>query len=675
VKAVALSPAASTLTHFLFAGTQTAGVIMKRFLPPLTAVFVISPAFAQDSTSTDSALPPVVVSATRLPETPGVASSHIQIIDAEEIRRSGARNLTALLRQVAVIQLTDTTGEGSSAGIGMRGFGENGSQNSLLLLNGRRLNNDTDIAPPDLRNLGIEDIDHIEIINGSAGALFGSGAIGGIINIVTKPIRREVRAGYSGGSYDYESYRVRAGERGGEMGMQVMAEKTSTDNYRDRNELNRGFVQGRVTFDEERYGFFVEASRQNLEQNLAGSLLPAQVAQNRRQAQYPGDFTHSQNHRYSAGTHVELNPDWLLTIDGNVRQDESVGVLSNRFIVQSRDQHSVNPRLNGTLKWQGNTVKTVGGYDYDSADYHFLSPFGPVDNRQKVHSHYLQLGWSTSNTWELVTAGRHAEFESRLRDGFTYPAGKDIEDRVDVGSLAFYWRPQQGFSSWLRADENFRFAAGDEQTYRPFLISGNYIPLETQTGISYEAGVELRQSGWRTSLQLYRLELEKEISFDPLLGANVNLDDTRRTGGSLQLDLRIADRFLIGAQVAYVDAEFTSGNADGMRIPFVARDTETLNLTWLAPWRLDVTLEHQRTGTRFPSGDYTNSQPRLKPVHLSNLATTWRWKGLETALRVNNLFDKEYNTYSTLTFVPIFGTAHIPAPERNLVVSVDYRFP
>jgi iron complex outermembrane receptor protein len=646
-----------------------------RFIAPLL-LLVPSPAALAATETTE--LPAVIVSASRLPETPGVASSHVQIISAEDIRRSGARNLTALLRQVAVVQLTDTVGDGSSAGIGMRGFGENGSQNSLLLLNGRRLNNDTDIAPPDLRNLGIEDIDHIEIINGSAGALFGSGAIGGIINIVTKPIRREVRTGYSGGSYDYESYRLRAGERDGEMGVQVMAEKTSTDNYRDRNELNRGFVQGRVTYDQDRYGFFVEASRQNLEQNFAGSLLPAQIAQNRRQAQFPGDFTHTQNHRYSAGTHVELNPDWLLTIDGNVRQDESVGVLSNLPTVQSRDQHSVNPRLNGTVKWQGNTLKTVGGYDYDSADYHFLSPFGPIDNRQHVHSHYLQLGWSTAPTWELVAAGRHAEFESRLRDGSTYPAGKNIEDSVDVGSLAFYWRPQAGFSSWLRADENFRFGASDEQTLRPFVPSGNYTPLDTQTGISYEAGVEFRQPDWRTSFQLYRLELENEISFDPLLFANVNLDDTRRNGGSLQLDFRIADHFLIGAQVAYVDAEFTSGNADGKRIPFVARDTETLNLTWLTPWRLDVTLEQQRTGTRYPSGDYTNSQPKLKSLYLSNLAASWRWKGLETSLRVNNLFDKEYNAYSTqfVSFLPFFiATAHVPAPERNLVVSVDYRFP
>lgn len=623
----------------------------------------------------DAALPAVVVSASRLPETPGIASSHIQVIAQDTIRRSAARDVAALLREVAVIQLTDTVGDGSSGAVGMRGFGENGSQNSLLLLNGRRLNNDSDIAPPELRNLSIDDIDHIEIINGSAGALFGSGAVGGVINIVTKPIARELRGGASAGSYDYGSYRARAGERAGALGLQLLAEKTTADNYRDRNELNRGFLQGRVTADFDNAGLFLEASRHNLEQNLAGSLLPAQLREDRRQAQYPGDFTEGENHRYSAGGHFEFLPDWQLTLDGSLRRDNAHGVLQNTPIFQSRDQHSVNPRLNGKLGWEEFTVKLVGGYDYDSANYHFFG-FGPMDSRQRVRSRYLQLGLGAGDAWELVAAGRHAELKGRIQDGFTFTTGQAVRDDVDIGSLALYWRPVEGFNGWLRADENFRFGATDEHTAQPFGVT---VPLDTQTGISYEAGAEVRGQAWQGSLQFYRLQLDNEISFDPLLFANINLDETQRDGVSAQFGFRLGEQFQASLQLAHVDAEFTGGPNEGRRIPFVARDKETLGLTWVSPWDVDLTLEQQRTGGRYPSGDYDNSQSKLKPVYLSNLAATYRWKGLEVAARVNNLLNRKHNAYSTETLVSfepfILDTAHVPAPERNLLVSVDYRFP
>lgn len=634
-----------------------------RLLPLAAALLGTIPSLAA------AAEPDMVISATRLPATPGINSSHIQTIDADMIRRAGTRDVTTLLRQVASVQLVDTVGDGSGGSLSMRGFGENGGQNVLLLLDGRRLNNDSDLAPPELRNLSIDDIDHIEIINGSAGALYGSGAVGGIVNIVTRGVTRQLRVGVSRGSHDYESYRLRAGERQQEMGVQLVAEKASADNFRRRNEMDRGFVQGRVTFDLERFGFFAEASRFNLDQNLAGSLSAAQLQQDRRQPQYPQDATRTRSDRYSVGTRLELAPDWRLTVDGSIRQDGATGTLTGLDIVQARDQRSVSPRINGLLHVGAQELRVVAGFDRDDIDYRFRSPFGPIATDMTVSGHYLQLGWAPTTSVELVLAGRHAELDSEVRDGFTYPAGKDIDDNVDIASLALYLQPSPGLSTWLRADQNFRFATADEQTLRPFLV---FTPLETQTGLSLEAGLRLQAPRWQAGLQAYQLQLENEISYDPLQYANINLDDTRRNGATTQLELRFTDSLRLGAQVALVDAKFTSGPNNGKRIPFVARDTETLDLTWTTPWRIDASLEQQRLGRRYPSGDYMNAAAQQPSLYLGNLALSWRGKGLQAAVRVNNLFDKRYNTYSTQTWS---GTAYVPAAERHLLVSVDYLIP
>ena len=68
----------------------------------------------------------------------------------------------------------------------IRGFGEASKSNSLILVNGIRLN-DIDMSNVNLSYIPIDSIERIEIIRGgSAGTLYGSGAIGGAVNIVTK---------------------------------------------------------------------------------------------------------------------------------------------------------------------------------------------------------------------------------------------------------------------------------------------------------------------------------------------------------------------------------------------------------------------------------------------------------------------------------------------------------
>ncbi len=646
---------------------------MKLSLLPLSAVLSLATlAHAEEAVTT---LPQVVVSASRTPETAGIASSHVQIISADDIAKSGTRNVADLLRQVAAIQLVDAAGDGRTPSIGMRGFGDNGSQNSLLLLDGRRLNNDTDIGTPDLNNLSIDDIDHIEIINGSAGALFGSAAVGGIVNIITKPVKRTLDAGVSRGTDDLVQYRVKAAERIDSFGIQVIGEKTLADNYRDRNELNDSFVQGRLTWDDSRIRTYIEGSQQKRLQNLPGSLFAAQVAADRRQANYFDNYSDNDNQRFSAGAAVTFAENWEIRLDGNRRIDDSNGVLTQSGFTtdfqQNRRQESINPQLNGFTYFGENRLKVVAGYDADTARYYFQSALGDMSNDQDVRSIYTQLGWSFGNSLEIVAGGRHAKLESELADSNTYTSGIAINDSVDVGSLGIYWSPASALTTWLRADQNFRFALTDEQTG---IVFGATSPLETQEGISYETGLRFQDEALSASAQLYQLSLENEISYDPTLFGNVNLDDTRRRGAGLQLTYQVTSAINVGAQLAYVDAEFTAGPADGKQIPSVAKDNATLSLGWQVFSGFNATVEQQRLGKRYASGDYSNTLPELDAINLTNLAFTYNWQKLDAALRINNLFNREDPAYATAAYnpFPVVETAYMPAAERSVVLSLSY---
>ena len=130
------------------------------------------------------------------------------VITAQEIERSPGQTLQDVLAREPGIQTRNLFGmvNGASTSVDMRGFGAAGTSNTLVLINGRRLN-DIDMAGVDFSAIPKNSIERIEITRGNSGAvLYGDGAVGGVINIVTKnavdlPPSARVQAGF--GSFNY----------------------------------------------------------------------------------------------------------------------------------------------------------------------------------------------------------------------------------------------------------------------------------------------------------------------------------------------------------------------------------------------------------------------------------------------------------------------------------------
>jgi iron complex outermembrane receptor protein len=639
----------------------------------LASLSVAIPVHAQEPV----VLEPILVTASRHPETAGISAAHIQVISRDDIDQSGARTLAELLRRAAVIQLVDTAGDGASPAVAMRGFGENGAQNSLVLINGNRLNNDTDISVPDLGNLALDEIDHIEIINGSAGALYGAGAVGGLVNIITRPISRHASLGATRGSSDGEQYRFGTGYTHKGFGVQISGEKSLADNYRERNEANREYAAARVSHKSELFSVEAEHSVQDASKNLPGALFNPQYTGNPRQPRYTTDFTTTENERNSGKITFFATEDLSLLLDVSEREDHGRSVLTIGSVTsptrQDRKQRSVSPRISHQVAFaQGGSIRLLAGYDSDAAGYHFLSSLGPIDHDQKTRSSYGQITLALNPSFEVVAGGRHATYRANVQDSFSYPAGVRLSHDIDAGSLAFYWAASPALRAWLRIDDNFRFAAADEQTNIAF---GSTTPLLPQQGQSRETGFDWRGDGWLAGLQLYSLALENEISYDPALFANINLDRTRRQGGTLHAGFPVTPSLQFNGQIAYVNAEFTGGPNRGKRVPFVARDNLVLDLAWSANRHISLVAETQRIGARQPSGDWNNTLPAVDACWLSNLAVNYRLKNLAVHLRVNNLFDKQHAAFATSAFnpFPTVDTAYMPAPDRNLLLSLDYK--
>ena len=118
----------------------------------------------------------------------GITGTSTSVITAEEIARSPSHSLQDILSREPGVQVTNLFGgvNGARSVVDMRGFGATAGSNTLILINGRRLN-DLDIAAVDLAAIPRDSIERVEITRGNSGAvLYGDGAVGGVINIVTK---------------------------------------------------------------------------------------------------------------------------------------------------------------------------------------------------------------------------------------------------------------------------------------------------------------------------------------------------------------------------------------------------------------------------------------------------------------------------------------------------------
>lgn len=145
------------------------------------------PVPAQDITP----LKPVLVTGSRLGVLDPDGMSPATVISHADIEHSGQLGIASVLRQQvsnSVGSYTPTSGTGAMQGaaqINLRGIG---AQRTLVLIDGRRLANDPALggASQNINNIPLEMIDHVEILRDGASALYGSDAIGGVVNIIMR---------------------------------------------------------------------------------------------------------------------------------------------------------------------------------------------------------------------------------------------------------------------------------------------------------------------------------------------------------------------------------------------------------------------------------------------------------------------------------------------------------
>jgi len=200
---------------FLRAPVAARAVLPAAFIG-LAGVWAAAPAAANPEAATPGALSPVVVTATRTPVPSDQLAAQVVVIERETIEQAQGQTLAALLQQAAGVQISSNGGLGKASTVFLRGTE---GRHVLLLIDGVRYGSAT-LGAPNWDNLPLAAIERIEVLKGPAAALYGSDAVGGVVQIFTRRVQEgfHPHAGVALGAHGHRA--ANAGVAGGQGRLQ-----------------------------------------------------------------------------------------------------------------------------------------------------------------------------------------------------------------------------------------------------------------------------------------------------------------------------------------------------------------------------------------------------------------------------------------------------------------------
>ncbi len=641
----------------------------------------------------------IVVSATRSESMLQNMPLAVSIITAEDIARSGALHIVDVLRSAGGLQISDLFGDGTDASVGIRGFSSTAQQNTLIMIDGRRLNN-ADNGLPDLNTVALRNIEQIEIVKGSLGTLYGDKAVGGVINIITRkpgPLDFQAQADY--GSYDNRSVFANLENRHDNgVGYRFSAQRRLSNNYRDNNDLQLTDLSSKLSYDYSAGEVFLEYQALDENTEAPGPLFQDQVVADRRQALNPDDVIETDTSAGRIGIQHNIMSGLEFLGEYTNRFSKTAGQLSSGgfpSLFTSRRHHiEFTPRVIGTFQAPAGEALVTLGTDIFKTDYLIRSDFGITDDVQSQQSIYARATVPLTDKLAITGGARHGEVENdilvdTLAFGRSLPEGTEIDDDAEAWELGLSYELTPAWRVFGKLDKNYRFVTADEYSaiadnnfFAGLFAFGTIVPLPmTQTGLSHEIGTEWRGEGKAVTLQLYQLDINDEIEFDPILFLNTNIGDTRRRGLALEGRFTLTDKLGFSASYNYVDAELISGTFDGSDLTFIADHSGSIRTHYRHDDHLSAYVEIIGVSDRVFGGDFANAFSALPGHVIGNLNLSYNYEQFTWSLRLNNLLDKKYSDSGNLGFdfrVPFPFTPQVetffPAPGRNFMLSLQYSY-
>lgn len=664
---------------------------------------------------------PVIVTATRFEGRYLDQPVNVTVITAEDIRNSTAKTVPDLLSEQAGIASHDLFGNNAATtAVDLRGFGSTGAQNTLILLDGRRLS-DNDLSGVQWSAIPLVAIERIEIVRGSGAVQYGDGATTGVINIITKsPSRIGNLAVVQGraGSYDTLEGQLYANYFTGNVGFNLIASNLHSGGYRDNNYNRQSNVQAEVRLLTERgdASFKIGNDNQGIRLPGARTVQPSaginQLETDRRGTSTPLDYSQRVGNRVTLDWRHETGIGEL-DLGLGYRDKEQTAYFDQGgfpdYRVADLGVWSISPRMRFAQPLAGLPNTLVVGVDWYRWDYQLRvsnsqanigQPVNTVDATQENSALYLHNTTQLTPRLTLVAGARGERYKISASDyydptapgafGSGAPAGNQDEWEYAY-ELALRYQFAAEWAAVGRIGRSFRFANVDEiyEFSGPPQFSRELQFLQPQTAHSYEVSLERRTASAALRATLFNIDVTNEIHLDAYSAGigNTNLPPSRRRGLELEAQQAFGNTLRLLGSYAYTQAKFLEGvlpgssfteqNVEiaGKTVPLVSRHKLNVGASWAVAPRTQLNTLVSYVSSQFMDNDEGNTLGVKIPAYtVADLKLVWREGGWRVSAAVNNLFNEKYYNYAVRSqFVADRYNAY-PLPERNFTMTAEFTF-
>ena len=613
---------------------------LKQSLIAGAVACAFNPAFAEDIQTFD--MGEIVVTATRTPTPVRELLNDISVIRAEEIAQSGQTTLPELLRTLPGVEFSANGGPGTNSSVFIRGTNAN---HALVLVDGLRFNTATNGAAT-LEKIPLAQIERIEVLRGPGSHLYGSEAIGGVIQIFTKSANAKPGFHIGGGIGSRGLYQASAGGNGklGGIAFALDVAHESTDSFSaignpasssynaDTDPYRNTSVNGKLHYTiapghELSLNAFHSVGSTHYDGRSFTPSIPASF-----------DFRNEQTlSAYALQSRNQLGQNWKSLLRLGTSADDLRSATPSGVWTQIRTDQ--NQAL-----WQNDISTRVG-----------LFTLGTERIEQRITSDTAYaLKQRTIQSYFAGYQGRHAahSVQVNLRNDRNSQFGGHVTRSAAYGyQFAPAWRAAASIGTAYRAPSF-------NDLYWPNTGSAAGNPnLKPEESLNREAALHHDQGAHHTSVTWFDNRVANLINWtqtSPGFYQPSNVNRARITGTTLAYSGRIGDTTLRAS------ATFQKPLDSDTRLLLTRRARRTASAgieQRLGNWSAggDIVASSQRF-------DNTTNTVRLGGYALLNLNAAYRYsQELSFVARLNNALDKQYE------LAQYFNT-----PDRNVFVGFDY---
>ena len=595
-------------------------------------------AIAAHAHASNSSIPPIsedtlVITASKFEQLLSSVLAPMSVITRDDLAQMQTETLTDALKTLPGIEIGQSGGRGQSASIFLRGTESN---HVLVMIDGVRLPR-TMMGTVDFNMLPLNMIEQIEVIRGSGATIYGSDAIGGVINIITRNDQEQTRFGLRFGSFDHGeaslgltrklnddwSIQIATGFEHGE-GYNVHPEYAAPDTTHGYDGKN---LTVRLGFD--------DSARNRI--NLVGTWYQNQLAYDSfgekkmsfvESAQVAGDWTY---------THGEKQSQLKLSLGRQENYDHLATDPKNAAALTSEIQQmyaSFNSRIQ-----LSEPFSIVGGLDWTSERYlagSFIDVSRIADNPRDNLGIYGLSHWAFAPSWQLEASVRHDQ--------------NDQFGGNQTGLLALGWDLTGSHRLFASIGNAFK-APGFDALYG----TGGNLALQPEKSTNVEIGLEGQNFDIGWSVNAYFNQIDDLIVYTGTWpdGRNENIDKAEIRGLELMAD------FDLGPTYHQVSLELKDPMDVGKNEVLARRAKQSAK--WQTSYVVgDLTLtgQYQYQSERL---DYSGGE-MLPSYSLFDAGAQYQMSShTSVGLKLNNVLDQSYET-----------AGGYPAPERNVMLNIDF---